>query len=80
MSEYAGIVLPIVRKTRDMLLPHYGNIEEEARKEEHPASAVTRLDLEVEKYLRDALAKVYPGVAFAGEEFGGSREQVHFSL
>ena len=80
MSDYANIVLPIVQKTREMLLPFYGNSKEEARKGEHPASVVTRLDREVEVYLHESLTKAYPDIAFAGEEFGGSREEERFWL
>ena len=80
MNDYASTVLPIVRATREMLLPHYGCIEETRRKGEHPASAVTRLDLEVETYLREELAKKFADISFAGEEFGGSRDEARFWL
>lgn len=80
MNGYAKIVLPIVHATREMLLPHYGNIEEHSRKGDGAVSAVTRLDLEVETYLRDSLAKKFPDISFAGEEFGGSRDEKRFWL
>ena len=80
MSEYTEIVLPMVRKTREMLLPHYGNVSEVNRKGDGAVSAVTRLDLEIETYLRDSLAKKFPDIAFAGEEFGGSRDEKRFWL
>jgi len=80
MSDYQEIVLPIVRKTREMLLPHFGTIGEQSRKGDGAVSAVTRLDLEVETYLRDTLAQKFPDISFAGEEFGGSREEKRFWL
>jgi fructose-1,6-bisphosphatase/inositol monophosphatase family enzyme len=63
-----------------MLLPHYGSITEEERKGDGIITAVTRLDRDIEVYLRDALAKEYPAIPFAGEEFGGSRESDLFWL
>src|SRR4051812_25337488 len=80
MSSFADVVLPIVRGTRGMLLPHFGNIEEENRKSNHSASAVTKLDLAIEKYLQETLSIKYPDISFAGEEFGGSRDEEKFWL
>lgn len=80
MGTLTSEVEPIVRKTREMLLPYWGNIEEGSKKSEAANSVVTRLDLEVEQYLADALAAVDPDAAFAGEEYGGSRDQKRFWL
>ena len=78
--DYATTVLPIVRATRAMLMPHYGNIAEVSRKGDGAVTAVTELDLAVEKYLREKLAEIYPEIPFAGEEFGGSRDEPLFWL
>lgn len=80
MSKYAEEVLPIVRATRAMLLPHFGNIKEEERKSDSPVDTVTRLDKEVELFLQERLSKRYPDIPFAGEEFGGSRDEERFWL
>lgn len=80
MSTLSDSVLPIIRSTREKLLPHYGNVQEIARKGEDAASAVTALDLEIEKYLAEELGKIDAGIAFAGEEFGGSRDAKRFWL
>ncbi|HEV3245083.1 MAG TPA: inositol monophosphatase [Candidatus Paceibacterota bacterium] len=68
-----------VRETRDMLLPYWGKIDG-TRKETSEYSLVTQLDLEVERYLADALKKIDPGAGFVGEESHGSREQSRFWL
>ncbi len=80
MHNYADTVLPIVRGTREMLMPHFGNVAEVSRKGGGAVNAVTELDFATEKYLREKLAAVYPTIPFAGEEFGGSRESDLFWL
>ena len=80
MSDYADSVLPIIRKTREMLMPYYGSVETYDKKGAGVVTAVTQLDLAIEQYLRDELQKMYPSIAFAGEEFGGSRDEAQFWL
>lgn len=72
-------VLDLVRSTRAMLLPSWGNVEERT-KNGNAHSIVTDLDLKIERYLADALKKIEPGAEFAGEEFGGSRDTERFWL
>jgi len=79
-NNYSEVVLPIVRATREMLLPHWGTIKENARKNEKGDSVVTELDLKVEDYLKKSLATNFPSIPFAGEEFGGSRDSDLFWL
>jgi myo-inositol-1(or 4)-monophosphatase len=80
MSDIAQTVLPIIRKTREMLMPKYGRIEELGRKSTHAASAVTELDHAVEAFLAAELALVDPRSGFVGEETGGDREASRFWL
>ncbi len=80
MENVTDAVLSVIRQTREMLLPHWGHIKEQKRKTGAAVDAVTRLDLEVETYLQDALNKTFPTIKFAGEEFGGSREEERFWL
>src|ERR1700734_335922 len=63
----------LVRTTRAMLLPYWGNIQQTDQKSDRPEDAVTELDRSVEKYLREKLITQYPGIGFVGEEFGGDR-------
>lgn len=72
-------VLDLVRLTRPMLLPHWGKIDGE-KKELGEYSLVTKLDRDIEQYLTDGLKPLAPGVGFAGEESGGSRDQERFWL
>ncbi|MCI0566388.1 inositol monophosphatase family protein [bacterium] len=70
----------IVRGVRDILMPQYGNVKEVRSKDGVPWNVVTDLDVAVEMYLRDNLAKIDSSIAFAGEELGGSREHKRFWL
>ena len=76
-ASYTDVVLPVVRRTREMLLPHFGNITHENKSDDTP---VTKLDLAIETYLRTELSIAYPAISFAGEEFGGSRDSDLFWL
>ena len=72
-------VLDAIRNTREMLLPHWGNVPE--RMKEGPAhSVVTELDLAVERYLAGEIKKIDPTAEFAGEEYGGGRDAERFWL
>ena len=74
MENIAEKVLPIIRSTRDMSLPLYGKVEVVAHKDESPNSVVTKVDRDVEEYLKAEFYKIDPTIEFAGEEFGGSRD------
>jgi fructose-1,6-bisphosphatase/inositol monophosphatase family enzyme len=73
-------ILDIVRVTRKLSLPHFGNIDVKAYKSNNATDAVTEIDQQVEKFLETELAKVMPEVTFVGEEFGGDRESSAFWL
>lgn len=74
-------VLSIIANTRDMLLPHWGNVEAKAKPGEHTAALVfTELDLAVEQYLRTELHRIDSSIQFVGEEFGGSRDASRYWL
>ena len=79
-TSVADSVLPIVQRTRDMLMPFYGNIEVLEYKSESAHDAVTRLDRGVETFLAEELKKIDPTAGFAGEEFGGDRTADRFWL
>lgn len=78
--DFASKVLPIVKSTRESLLPHYGNVEVLMRKSEVGSDLVTKLDQQTEHYLQSELHKLYSGISFVGEEFGGDRDAERFWL
>lgn len=71
-------VLNIVRETRSLLMPNYGNIDEIEIKDD--GSPVTRYDRAVESYLRSKLDKLDTNIGFVGEESGGDRTDERFWL
>lgn len=73
-------VLPIIRKTRAITLPQYGNVEVICNKSEFATDAVTQIDRDVEKFLKTELQYVYADIEFVGEEFGGNRDAKTFWL
>jgi myo-inositol-1(or 4)-monophosphatase len=62
----------VIRSVRNIVLPHWGSATFTA-KSEHAHDLVTELDVKVEEMLKAELAKLYPEVAFVGEETGGDR-------
>lgn len=78
-EKFKQEVLPLVRQTRDISFPHFGNIEYTAKKNES-FDVVTELDIEVEEFLRENLAKIDETISFVGEETGGNRESSKFWL
>ncbi len=80
MQNLTESVLPIIRKTRDMLLPFWGNPGDVRSKSDNAADVVTKLDLEVESFIKEELEKVFPDIAFVGEENGGDRSAKRFWL
>lgn len=73
MSEYIKHVAPIMRRMREIAMPHYGNAAVIDHKGEYHTNIVTELDIRVENFLRDELAKPFPDIPFVGEETGGDR-------
>ena len=55
MKNLSETVIPIIKKTRKILLPYWGNIESKNQKNESAASVVTRLDEEIEQFLSKEL-------------------------
>ena len=80
MEELADRVASLLRQTRTMLLPHWGNIESDRNKGRGAIDHVTRLDVEIEEFLKLELERLDPGIAFAGEELGGGRDAERFWL
>lgn len=80
MDNIAEKILLVIKKTRDITLPCFGNIKILEHKTEHAHDIVTKIDQETEKYLKGELKKLYPDISFIGEEFGGDREAKKFWL
>jgi myo-inositol-1(or 4)-monophosphatase len=81
MKSITDAVLPIIRETRGMLMPHWGKAATE-KKENMPGAwqIVTEVDRAVEKFLAEKLKALDPSITFAGEEFGGARTDERFWL
>lgn len=73
-------IIGIIRDTRDITLPRFGNIEVKEYKSSSATDAVTEIDQQVEKYLKSEFEKIMPEVSFVGEEFGGDRDSGYFWL
>ena len=74
MSDRVQDVAAIMRRTRALLMPYYGKVEAVHEKGRGSMDFVTKLDLEIEEYLRVELDRLDSSIEFAGEEFGGTRE------
>ena len=70
----------IIRETRKISLPQFGNPDKSHNKDENHWNVVTNIDQEVEEYLKTNFANVDPGVSFVGEESGGKRDHERFWL
>ena len=79
MEKYSKI-LEIVRSTKDITMPGWGNSEVLNQKDESAVSVVTEIDQKVEKYLSTEFKKVFPEIQYVGEEFGGDRDSEKFWL
>jgi len=72
--------MDVLRSPRDVLRARWGKAGDVEQKSADVLDIVTKTDREVERAARSALAKLYPDIAFAGEEFGGSRKEDRFWL
>ena len=71
--DYKDKVLPIMRETRKILLPHWGKAKILYQKNASAVNVVTKLDIEIEKFISSRLTKLFPDIKFVGEESGGNR-------
>lgn len=73
-------ILDIIRKTRDLSLPSWGNVEILRSKSAGAHDVVTELDEKIEQFLASEFSKVEPDIQYVGEEFGGDRSAKTFWL
>ena len=73
-------VIQILRATRKIFLPQWGNIGVAYQKDQSAHNIVTEMDIRVENSTKEELSKVYPDIEFVGEESGGNREAKSFWL
>lgn len=78
--HYADTVLPVMRETREILLRGFGKARAVNQKTDSAWSIVTQIDLDVERAVRDTLAKKFSDIEFVGEEAGGDRTRETFWL
>lgn len=77
---YSDAVLPIIRRARKILLPHYGKVEFQTKQSDKRFELITDLDTRVEQFLKNEIAKAYPDIAFVGEEGDRDRNAKRFWL
>ena len=73
MNQFHTDALRIIRSTRTVSLPNWGTAEITAQKSEGAHDVVTKLDTDIERYLKTEFEKLDPSISFVGEEFGGDR-------
>lgn len=78
--SYSEKTLPIIRRVRGMLLPHFGRAEFRSKPSGKRFETVTEFDARVERFLKDEFFEAYPDIPFVGEETGGSRDAPRFWL
>lgn len=78
--NYVKKVLPLLKSAGKDLLKSYGKLESCSQKGKLAHTVVTELDLKTEKYLAANLSRLFPGIGFYGEEFGGTKKAKRFWL
>lgn len=79
-TDYAAVVVPIIREAGEKLKAGFGKPELIENKGNGAADVVTELDRSTEEFVRDRLADAYPKISFVGEEFGGDDAAEQFWL
>ncbi len=78
--RYASTVLPIMREVCAPLRGAWGNVASEHKESHKAQDVVTALDRATETAAKAALAGAFPGIGFAGEEYGGERGERHWLM
>lgn len=73
-------VRDLVRQTRAFSRPQYGAAEVVRNKGTHAHDVVTKVDHDIEGFLKERLSVLAPEVAFYGEESGGDKDARSFWL
>jgi len=77
-SSLIEVVGPMLKTAAGMLRPFYGNTDFGYKDKTDRRSVVTRLDAEVEAFLRVNLRSLDSDIGFVGEESGGARARRHW--
>lgn len=80
MEGYLSAVAPIIEEAGIDLMQGFGKTEAVVFKSAAHGSAVTELDRKTERFIAERLRKIYPDIAYFGEEFGGDNEAERFWL
>jgi fructose-1,6-bisphosphatase/inositol monophosphatase family enzyme len=78
--ELTTSALSLIRSTRAMSLPRWGNVEVASTKNGSATDVVTEIDLAIEEYLATEFRRLDPGIGFVGEEHGGDRDKARHWL
>ncbi len=80
MENFFVTIAPIVEEAGRELARDFGKVDAVLYKTANQGSAVTELDRKTERFLADRFQKLYPDIAFFGEEFGGNKNAERFWL
>lgn len=69
MSHYDAVV-KTVKEAGEILLKYFGRVDAVNNKSGSGSGVVTKLDIEIEKFIADRLQKHDPSIGFVGEENG----------
>lgn len=79
-AQFYKEVLAVIRKTRDISLPHFGSATITKKTSADGVDVVTATDQAIETFLTEEFKKIDPTILFVGEEYGGNRTSKRFWL
>lgn len=79
MEQFYQDAQAIIRQTRELSLPGFGNVTEVSTKSS-PRDLVTQYDLQIEEYLKKKLGDLDQSIGFVGEEGGGDTAAASYWL
>lgn len=78
-KTYIAALEPEIRACGDLIRDSFGNIKY-SNKSQFINDAVTEIDLEVEKRIKEKIVEIDPGAFIVGEELGGERQARHWLI
>jgi myo-inositol-1(or 4)-monophosphatase len=70
ISQETKTAIEVVLQVGKNLKPHFGKTVVQSWKSQHAGDAVTKLDIETEKFIFENLKQKFPSIGFKGEELG----------
>jgi myo-inositol-1(or 4)-monophosphatase len=75
-QKYLKVALKAAKQAGPLFKKHFGNAGKVNIKNNDPRNLVTKIDLAIEKQIRQAILKNFPGSKIIGEEFGSSKLEI----